>query len=49
MVQIVLQPTFGALVVKLPPTGNKEQQVVPENTTTLRQTYVGDHLMKMDM
>ena len=49
MVQIVLQPTFGALVVKLSPTGYKEQQVVPENTTTLCQTYEGDHLMEMDM
>lgn len=33
MVQIVLQPTLGALVVKLPPTRHEEQQVVPEHTT----------------
>lgn len=33
MVQVVFQPTFGALVVKLPPSRYKEQQVVSEQTT----------------
>lgn len=33
MVQIVLQPAFGALVVKLPASRYKEQQVVSEQTT----------------
>lgn len=33
VVQILLQPAFGALVVKLASTRYKEQQVVSENTT----------------
>lgn len=39
MVQIVLQPTFGALVVKLPSARKKEQQIVPEHTTRLSQIH----------
>lgn len=33
MVQIVLQPAFGALVVELSSPRHKEQQVVPEDNT----------------
>lgn len=31
MVQIVLQPTFGTLIVELSSTRNKKKQVVPEH------------------
>lgn len=33
VVQIVLQPAFGALIVELPSAGNKKKQVVPERNT----------------
>lgn len=33
VVQIVLQPTFGTLIVELPSARNKKQQVVPEHNT----------------
>lgn len=33
VVQVVLQPAFGTLVVELPSTGYKKKQVVPERNT----------------
>ena len=32
VVQVLLQPTFGALVIKLSSTRHEEQQVVPESS-----------------
>lgn len=52
MVQIVLQPAFGALVVELSSTRNKEQQVVPEDNTIssdLQSKWAEGNLMKQNV
>lgn len=49
MIQVVLQPALGALVVELPSSRDKEKQVVSKKTAGVLETTGEDILISVDI